>query len=313
MPVPFSETPAWRHLGTGWRPLFGNYRELGFSFEWHDFTSAEELDWARSFHPGSVELCLNLDGRAVLADAHQRTELSPRTAAFYYQGKPPLVASRRARETHRFVTVEFSAAFLDQNFRKQAGSLHPLVRALVQREADGSSISNVEPLGTGLLHLIESLRNCPVFKPAQEVWFRCKALEIAAHLFFLPAAGELWCTSTQRAARDRVERARTILRERMEQPPSLDELGRLVGCSPFYLSRQFSQETGLTVQQYVRHVRLERAAELLRNHHFRRQAQQDIVGPQREHIPVLDGFRLERVRAQLREQGLLAGAKLRRE
>ncbi|MCI0541633.1 MAG: helix-turn-helix transcriptional regulator, partial [Verrucomicrobiales bacterium] len=45
---------------------------------------------------------------------------------------------------------------------------------------------------------------------------------------------------------------------------SLDELGRLVGCSPFYLSRLFSQEAGLTIQQYVRQGRMERAAELLR-------------------------------------------------
>ena len=38
----------------------------------------------------------------------------------------------------------------------------------------------------------------------------------------------------------------------------------MVGCSPFYLSRLFSQEAGMTIQQYVRQVRMERAAELLR-------------------------------------------------
>lgn len=38
----------------------------------------------------------------------------------------------------------------------------------------------------------------------------------------------------------------------------------MVGCSPFHLSRGFSQEVGLTIQQYLRGIRLERAAELLR-------------------------------------------------
>jgi len=266
-PAPFTETPVWSHLGTGWRPLFGNYRELGFSFEWHDFTSAKELDWARSFHPGSVELCLNLDGAAVLADARQTVELPARTLTFYYQGVPSLSASRRAGQPHRFVTVEFSPVFLEQHFRTETENLHPLVQSVVRREAQASQVAPSQPMGTGLLQLIESLRQCPVFKPAQEIWFRCKALEAAAQVFFRPPGGELWCTRTQRAARERVERARMILREKMDAPPSLDELGRLVGCSPFYLSRQFSAEAGLTIQQYLRHLRLERAAELLRSGH----------------------------------------------
>ena len=38
-----------------------------------------------------------------------------------------------------------------------------------------------------------------------------------------------------------------------------------MGCSPFHLSRQFSETTGLTIQQFTRQLRLERAAELLRS------------------------------------------------
>ena len=59
-----------------------------------------------------------------------------------------------------------------------------------------------------------------------------------------------------------------LLRERLSEPPSLDELGRLVGCSPFYLSRTFSTEMGMTISQYLRQLRLERAAELLRSGRF---------------------------------------------
>jgi AraC-like DNA-binding protein len=260
----FTEAPAWSRIGAGWRPLFGHFRELGFSFEWHEFTCVEALDWARSFHPGSIELCLNLDGAALLADRQQTVRLGARMLSFYHQGDPPLVASRSAQQLHRFITVEFSPGFLEENFGKEAENLHPLIRSVARREARTSGVTPPEPISAYLLQLVESLRHCPVFKPAQEVWFRSKALEIAAQLFFRPPAGELLCTRAQRAARDRVERARAILREQMQNPPSLEELGRLVGCSPFYLSRQFSAETGLTIQQYIRQVRLERAAELLR-------------------------------------------------
>jgi AraC-like DNA-binding protein len=261
----FAEAPAWSAVGAGWRPLFGNFRRLGFSFEWHEFATVRALDWARSFHPGGIELCLNLEGSATVTNGSESVELIARTLAFYHQGKPPLSAARRAGERHRFLTVEFSPAFLEQHFREQADNLHPLVRAVVNGEARGSLLSAPERLATSLQPLMESLRHCPVFTPAQEVWFRCKALELAAQLFFRPAGGELFCTRAQRAARERVERARAILKERLHEPPALEELGKLVGCSPFYLSRLFSQETGLTIQQYIRQVRMERAAELLRS------------------------------------------------
>jgi AraC-like DNA-binding protein len=262
--VPFAEAPAWEAIGAGWRPLFGNFRNLGFSFEWHEFHARHEMDWARSFHPGSIELCLNLNGRGTLFDGQQTVELLPQTFAFYFQGQPPLAATRNAGEEHRFITIEFSPAFLQEHFRGQTEDAHPLVRAVAQGEAVASVVAPAERLAVALRQLVESLRQCPVFNPAREMWFRSKALEFASHLFFRPAGGELLCSRTQRLARERVERAKLILKERMQEPPSLEELARMVNCSPFYLSRQFAQTGGLTMQQFLRQVRMERAAELLK-------------------------------------------------
>jgi AraC-like DNA-binding protein len=262
--VGFAEAPAWSSVSPGWRPLFGSYSDLGFSFEWHDFQLKQELDWARSFHPGSVELCLNLDGTGRLSSGDQNIELAAGNFAFYFQGEPALTASRRAGERHRFITVEFAPAFLEEHFRKQTAYLHPLVRTVVSGQERPSRVAEPGKLVLTLRQLMESLRHCPVFRPAQEMWFRSKALEIAAHLFFQPDTGEFLCTRTQRLARERVENAKRILKERMQDPPTLDELAHLVGSSPFYLSRQFAQEGGMTMQQYLRQVRMDRAAELLR-------------------------------------------------
>ena len=260
----FAEAPAWSAVGEGWRPLFGHFRNLGFSFEWHNFRCDEPLNWARSFHPGSVELCLNLAGRATVSDGQETIELSAQTLAFYHQSHPSLVAIRHKGDLHQFITVEFAPDFLVKHLAERADSLHPLVRGVVRRESTKSVVAAPERLGTALLAVVESLRHPPVFAPAQAVWFQSKAVELAAQLFFRPPEGELFCTRAQRAARERVERARAILRERMSSPPPLEELGRLVGCSPFYLSRLFSQEVGMTIQQFVRQIRMERAAELLR-------------------------------------------------
>jgi AraC-like DNA-binding protein len=264
--TPFAEAPAWLKVGDGWRPLFGNFRDLGFSFEWHEFACTEPLDWARSFHPGGVELCLNLAGRATVQDRKHSAQLQAQTFAFYRQGNPPLQATRHAGEPHKFITVEYAPAFLKQHFAAQTPSLHPIVREVVASDTSAkSAVEIAERLATPLLAVVQSLRHPPVFAPAQAIWFQCKALELAARLFFRPVDGELFCTRAQRSARERVDRARAILREQLSAPPSLDALGRMVGCSPFYLSRLFSQEAGMTIQHYLRQVRMERAAELLRS------------------------------------------------
>ncbi len=262
---PFAEAPAWKGVGDGWRPLFGSFRELGVSFEWHDFQSQERLDWARSFHPGGVEVCLNLAGHGEVRRGATATDVKALSHLFYQQGDPPLSAWRSGGERHRFITVEYSPEYLRTRFAAQAESLHPAIRDVVRGVGAGSFISATQSLTSALVAVVNSLRHPPVFAPAQPVWFESKATELAALLFFRPPDGELFCTRTQRAGRERVERAQALLRRHLAEPPSLDELGRQVGCSPFYLSRLFSQETGMTVPQFLRQIRMERAAELLRS------------------------------------------------
>ena len=265
LPAPgFGEAAAWAPVGAGWCPLFGRFGELGFSFEWHDFLLSQPFDWARSFHPGSVELCLNLAGSGCVRDERQAVDIAPRQIAYYHQSEPPLSATREVGQRHQFITVEFSAGFLSSRLGSQAEHLHPLVRGLVRQGRMPSGVVTVENPRLGLLQVIEALRQPPVYAPAQRVWFEAKALELASQLFFQPAGGELFCSRALRSGRERVERAQAILRRELREPPSLEELARLVGCSASYLSRQFSQEVGFTIQQYLRGLRLERAAELLR-------------------------------------------------
>ena len=61
------ETEAWHSVGSGWTPLFGRFAALGMSFEWHDFDAPREVDWGRSFHPDSVEICLNISGTGLVS------------------------------------------------------------------------------------------------------------------------------------------------------------------------------------------------------------------------------------------------------
>jgi AraC-like DNA-binding protein len=267
--VPFTEAGAWRDVGGGWQPLFGNFRGAGFSVEWHDFFAKRDLDWAASFHPGCVELCLNLDGEGFVEGQGRRTEFAPNTAGFYHRKSEPLSARRCANQQHRFLTVEFSCPFLAKHLAGAEATLHPVVRAAVENcpceHVSGATVR----LSASQQQLIATLRQPPVYATAQPLWFQCKALELALTFFIQPPAEEeMFCTRQQRLAQERVEQVIFLLKQNLAEPLPLEELGKKIGCSHFYLSRIFSAQTGKTITQYLRQLRMERAAELLRGGEF---------------------------------------------
>lgn len=259
------EADAWRKVGHGWQQIFGSFQKLGFSFEWHDFTLTEELDWSRSFHPGSVEICLNLSGRGLVSAGGKRAEFVPLTSGFYRAGAPGLAASRQKNERHQFITVEFSPEFLRAHLAGTEAGLHPLVREVVRGEGKNSDVAPAQKLTNSQQEMMVRLRRPPVSHLAQALWYQVRALDLAVEFFFQPPQGaEFFCTRQQRAMRERVDRVVMILRESLAEPPSLEELGKRVHSSPFHLSRMFKQETGLTITQFLRQARMERAEELLR-------------------------------------------------
>src|SRR5207245_7574946 len=91
-----------------------------------------------------------------------------------------------------------------------------------------------------------------------------KAFARRAQCCCAPKDSDFMCMRQKRLARERVDRVKEILTRDLANPPTLEMLGQEVGCSPFYLSRIFSREVGQTIPQYLRNVRMERAAELLR-------------------------------------------------
>jgi AraC-like DNA-binding protein len=262
---PFSETKAWEGVGAGWRQLHGNYRELGFSFEWHDFTARREMDWGQSFHPGSVEICLNLAGRAGVTDSSRELCFTPLTAGFYCQHRARLTATRAAGERHQFLTVELSPSFLRKHLAGNEANLHPIVQNIL-RGKESVALSEIIRLTADHQQLIGSLRHPPVFASAQLIWYQAKTLELmAAFLFRAPPEKEFFCQRQKRLSQDRVDRVIAILKSHLVEPPALEALGKQIGCSSFYLSRIFSQQMGKTISQFIRQLRMEKASELLRD------------------------------------------------
>lgn len=260
------EPELWRAQGAEWRQLFGSFHQLGISFEWHDFRLEAPMDWARSFHPGCLEICLNLSGRAWVSDGRTRVELDEQTVAYYFSGEISLEARREPGGPHRFITVEFSRRFLTEQLSNSGTGLNPLVADVVKPAAEASRVGRSHRLTSAQLEIVRSLQRPPVLAAAQSVWYRGKALELAAaFLYDPPADAELFCHRQHHVASERVRRVIELLRGQVAEPLSLEFLAKKVGCSQFYLSRTFSRETGLTIAQYLRKLRMEKAAELLRS------------------------------------------------
>jgi AraC-like DNA-binding protein len=257
------EAPAWRSVSDGWLPLWGSFEHHGFSLEAHDFRSQRDLDWGRSFHPDSIELCLNLTGEGRLTCRGRETVLTPGSAVLYRIGNEAVSAVRTGGERHRFITLEFRRDWLQRTLAGNDEKAEQILRDGMRQSSAPSLVGAIRTLVPATAVRLEELWKPPITPPARPLWFQARVLELVAEFFF-PAADEYFCDRQKRVARERVARAQEILTARLAEPPALEELSRLVGVSQFYLSRIFSQETRVTIPQFLRQLRMEKAAELLR-------------------------------------------------
>src|SRR5437868_8551724 len=127
-----AEREAWRDVASGWRQLYGDFDRLGLSVQWHDFQSEQPLDWGRSFHPRSLEFCLNLEGRGEVGQSgSERSAYLPGNSGYYAIADDPLSATRRAKERHQFVTLEFSRDHLQKELAQNEPDLEPELRRVI--------------------------------------------------------------------------------------------------------------------------------------------------------------------------------------
>lgn len=263
---PRIEQAVWRRVQGVWRPVHGNFFVQGASLEWHDFHVAQSLDWGASFHPESLEICLNFAGHATLGKGKAAQALEPERVAVYATGNERTIAMRAAGSMHRFFTLELSPDFLRKEFAAVMENLKPSVATFVENPSKSAPVIGVAGMPSMLLGMRLHLLDPPVPPSAEGIWYHGKILEILSQTIFQEnRPAELFCHQHRRLNRERVERVRFILERDLENPPSLEMLANEVGCSSFHLSRLFSQETGSSIPKYLRLKRLEKAGDLLRS------------------------------------------------
>ncbi|MEI9894061.1 MAG: AraC family transcriptional regulator [Chthoniobacter sp.] len=259
-----AEQEAWAGVKGIWRPLDGSFFGGGVSIEWHDFRVDSDMDWARSFHPGCLEICLNFSGSGTLEDGAAARRIEAGQVAIYttHPGRPK--AQRAAGSWHRFLTLEMGREFLRTHFDTSRERLKEPVCRFMDSTGAPPAWLEIMPLPPSLLGTRMELLQPPVPESARPMWYRAKVLEILAQtLFIADTATELFCHRHQRQNRERIDRVRYLIERDLENPPSLEMLAREVDCSPFHLSRVFAEQAGMSIPRYLRTKRIERAAELL--------------------------------------------------
>jgi AraC-like DNA-binding protein len=244
--------------------LHRGFYERGFSIEWHEFRVERDFDWARSFHSESLEICLNFSGSAQMHDGAAGQVLADNEIAIYATQKQRIRAVRDPAGIHRFITLEVSRKFLEDQFSDVLTGIKKPVREFMDRREGRRPFMDRQALPTSLLASRHSMIEPPVSAIARAPWYLGRALEVLSLTMFAEEkADKLFCQRHRQLNRDRIEHVCGLIHRDLENPPSLEMLAVAANCSSFYLSRLFAKEMGVSIPKFLRMKRIEKAASLI--------------------------------------------------
>ncbi len=211
----------------------------------------------------AIFICLR-DGSAWFEDGHGASiGINGGQLAIGRTG--PSKATLRRNGASDGIIIGFRHAIIRQSLEPHRAAIPaPLLTLIFAEEEIGPPIT--EPLSDHLRgRWIEEFRRPPADGPSATFWHEGKIRELIALACFTAVSetSEFFCSRQKRLAAGRVERARAYLDAHFDEPLDLTALAEHVGCSTHYLSRTFSEATGKTISQYLREIRIERAARLI--------------------------------------------------
>ena len=250
-----------------WTSLYGNFEKHEISLRLVRTRGKES--WRYAIEEGAIHLFMNLEGTSLVLGSAARLPMVPKTIGFCHVGNiDQMVATSTSEDEDSLIIVLCATpAWIEKNFGSKKQFLHKNLIKLLDEETQQSVLLNkVRSMSYLEYELCSSLLNPPVHHDAKSFWFLAKIIEILAlHLFKPPSlrAGETFCSTQKRAAKDRVDKVLIWLEENLDQSLDLKKLAASIHCSPPYLSRVFSENTGTTISKKLRSMRINKASDLL--------------------------------------------------
>lgn len=176
----------------------------------------------------------------------------------------------RMNVPQRQVGIVISPSRLRAYFESDLRTLHPRLRRILDGKQNGlfHQLRKITP-ATGMA--LQQLLNCPFGGAARKLFLESCALGLIAHqlhqLSDHPPEAASGCLRLHPIDRKSTQLARDILLSNLDNPPGLGQLAREAGMSHTKLNRCFRKVYGMTVFQYLRNERLNRARQMLGHGH----------------------------------------------
>lgn len=230
---------------------------------WHSSQGTGGLNWHEAVQNQALCLHLNFQGEALLTwKSGHEVVLRPLTL-LWARG---VISARRlaGRERHECLTLVFPDSWLGQSLQDACSQAPQMYRPFIAepfaaRAAHSRALNAADRTWAYALmapHLCDQARR--LLDSARLTDFLVQELFVHQEVEE-PAA----VSRTERAARERVEKAKAEMLRQLDEVPTLEALAVAAGCSPHYLSRTFTQVEGMPLILWLRRVRIERAAELI--------------------------------------------------
>lgn len=112
--------------------------------------------------------------------------------------------------------------------------------------------------------IINAVFNMKYQGKTKMMFFRSQMTALISHFF-----GELANLQTEKintSEREKLYKAKDILLENIDNPPSLNELSKLIGLNSFSLKKNFKELFGVPVFKYLQNERLSTAHDFIKSH-----------------------------------------------
>ena len=167
---------------------------------------------------------------------------------------------------HCQVGIVISPEGLRSYFEDDLNAIDPVMRGILEERQD-DLFYHLHTITPAMRTALQQLIGCPFGGMTRKLFFESRALELIAHqLHQISADRHQPAPDGHRLHpidRKCTERARDLLVSNLENPPGLGQLAREAGMSHPKLNRCFREIYGMTVFQYLRTERLNRARQML--------------------------------------------------
>ncbi|MBW4627429.1 MAG: helix-turn-helix domain-containing protein [Brasilonema octagenarum HA4186-MV1] len=160
------------------------------------------------------------------------------------------------------VDIHFKPHILSSFITNRTEQIPPELKRLLEPNKQGNRNHQVDTTTAAMRLPLEQILNCPFHGLTKQIYLEGKCLELVALKLEQLAQSNHESTKSTLLKPDDIERiyqAKNILIQKLDNPPTLIQLARLVGLNDYKLKIGFHQVFGTTAFGYLYQQRMEKA------------------------------------------------------